>query len=84
MVRSIPSIYNNHHYQNHIKNCDYANVRFCMATQLDIIDSPSPGTLAISCQNYSDLWDKLVSSLKNMKLRSLRPVLCIDFGPGYA
>jgi hypothetical protein len=55
-----------------------------MATQLDIIDSPSPGTLAISCQNYSDLWDKLVSSLKNMKLRSLRPVLCVDFGPGYA
>ena len=28
---------NDQHYQNHINNCDYANARFCMATQLHII-----------------------------------------------
>ena len=49
---------------------EFANVGICMTTQLHT-ESPSPGILTISCQNGSNLWNKLInSSFGRMKITS--------------
>ena len=40
---------------------EFDNVWICITTQLHT-ESPSPGILTVSCQNDSNLWNKLINS----------------------